>query len=249
MPSTEEKLAELVKKLQAAAGANLESVILYGSAARGDYRHEHSDLNVLCIVRSLAVDELSGLAPVVHWWSKEQKEPAPLFFTSAELRDSAGVFSIELLDMQKHHRVLFGADVISGIPVPRNLHRIQVERDFRTLVLRLRQHYLHASAEPAELARALAKSFSSVLTLLRHTLIALDQDPPAAVEEIFGRIAVLTGADAGAFQAVRDLRESGRIHGNLNKMFGAFLSAVEKVTRALDERLPKRDWRRGADSR
>src|SRR2546428_1674057 len=30
------------------------------------------------------------------------------------------------------------------------------------------------------------------------TLIALDQDPPAAVEEIFGRIAVLTGADAGA---------------------------------------------------
>lgn len=249
MPSTEEKLAELAKRLESAAGKNLESVILYGSAARGDYRESHSDLNVLSTLRSLAADDLVKLAPVVHWWCKEQNEPPPLFFTSSELREAADVFSIELVDMQRHHRVLFGSDVISGIHVPRNLHRIQVEHDLRTLLLRLRQHFLRASGDPEELARVLAKSFSNALTLLRHTLIALEQDPPAADGEIFGRIAVVTGADAAAFQTVRELRESGRARGNLKNEYGAFLSALEKVTRALDHHLPKREWRRAAESR
>ena len=64
MPSMDGKLEELVKKLQEAAGANLVSVILYGSAARGDYRETYSDLNVLCTMGSLGAEELRRVAPV-----------------------------------------------------------------------------------------------------------------------------------------------------------------------------------------
>jgi len=42
----EGKLTELVSRLKEAAGKNLESVVLYGSAARSDFHPGISDLNV-----------------------------------------------------------------------------------------------------------------------------------------------------------------------------------------------------------
>ena len=79
MSPTDVKLAELVKRMQAAAGANLESVILYGSAARGDSHEGISDLNVFCTLRTLAVEELARLSPVVIWWTTKRKSPRRCF--------------------------------------------------------------------------------------------------------------------------------------------------------------------------
>jgi predicted nucleotidyltransferase len=137
MLSMDAKLSELVNRLKEFAAANLECVILYGSAARGDFHPGLSDLNVACILRSLAVEELGRLAHVVKWWCVDQQESAPLFFTRDELREAADVFAIEILDMKHGRRVLFGKDLVADIEVPMNLHRVQIEHDLRTLVLKL----------------------------------------------------------------------------------------------------------------
>ena len=109
MLSKDAKLTELVNRLKEFAGANIECVILFGSAARGDFRQGLSDLNVACILHSLTVEELGRLADVVKWWCVEQREPAPLFFTGDELQQSADVFAIEILDMKHDRRVLYEA--------------------------------------------------------------------------------------------------------------------------------------------
>src|SRR5258708_16215163 len=110
MLSTETKLAELVRRLKEFAATNLECVILFGSAARGDFHEGHSDLNVVCFLRSLSVEELGRLAPVVKWWCVEQREPAPLFFTEDELKHAADVFPLEFLHIQHGRRVLYEPD-------------------------------------------------------------------------------------------------------------------------------------------
>src|SRR5258708_37970162 len=127
MRDVNEALKNLVERLHEAAAENLESILLYGSAARGDFLGAHSDLNVLCSVRSLRVEDLARVAGTVRWWTSEQKQPAPLFFTAEELRHAADVFAIELLDMQQSHRVLYGPDVVSGINVAVDLPRIQAD--------------------------------------------------------------------------------------------------------------------------
>ena len=86
MLSTDAKLTELVNRLKELAAANLHSVILYGSAARGDFHEKHSDINVLVILGSLAAADLRRVSPVVKWWITDLREPAPLFFTEEELR-------------------------------------------------------------------------------------------------------------------------------------------------------------------
>jgi hypothetical protein len=244
MLSTEAKLTDLVSRMKEYAADNLESIILYGSAARGDHKEGHSDLNVLCVLRSIAARELARVTPVVHWWCKDQNEPAPLFFTAEELRRSADVFSIELLDMQRSRRVLYGSDVIDGIPVPMNIHRVQVEHDLRTLLLKLRQHFVLTGQKENELRAAEAKSSSSVLALLRHTLIAFEEEPPASPSEVFARIAALTGADAEAFTAAFKLRDRQAHAEDIARAYGQYLNALTVVISALDKIVPKHEWQR-----
>lgn len=248
MSSIDSKLAELAKRLQGAAKTNLESVVLFGSAARGDFWKSHSDLNVFCTLRALTLEELALLAPVVGWWIRKHNQPAPLFFTAEELRRSADVFAIELLDMQRSHQVLYGIDVVTEIVVPMNLHRVQVEHELRTMLLKLRQHYLQGSQNQGALRAVLSKSYSGALTLLRHTLIALGQEPPVAPREVFARIAADTGAEAQAFEAGLELRETGKLSRDLASAYGAYLSALEKVIFTLDQHLPKKEWKRTAST-
>jgi len=244
MLSMNTKLSEFVNRLKDVAATNLKSVILYGSAARGDFHEDHSDLNLLCIFESLAVEELSRLAGVVSWWSVEHKEPAPLFFTKEELQRSADVFSIEILDMQESRRVLYGEDTVAAINVTMNLHRVQVERELRTVILKLRQHYLQTPGDAKELTPILRKSFSGVLTLLRHTIIAFGEEAPSAPRDIVARAAALTSANASAFDGVLAARETGSLHGDIVPVYSAYLAELEKVIRALDQHMPKGEWRR-----
>jgi len=242
----ETKLGELVSRLREAAGKNLESVVLYGSAASGTYRPGTSDLNVLCTLVTIDVNELQLLAPVVLWWTREEKEPTPLFFLAEELQRSTDVFPIESLDVKRAHRVLFGKDPVADLEIPMNLHRVQVERDLRFLLLRLRQHVLHAGKNELEYTTILKKTASGALTLLRHTLLAFGEEPPAEPSALFDRIAALTGADARAFQAGYDFHEGQGLAEDSFQVYDHFIHALEKVVIALDRLVPKKEWKRVA---
>lgn len=238
------KLTELVNRLKEAAGKNLESVLLYGSAARGEYKPGASDVNILCTLVTMDLHELQLLAPVVHWWTKEEKEPPPLFFLTEELHRSTDVFAIESLDLKRAHRVLYGNDPIAELDVPMNLHRVQVERDLRMLLMRLRQHALLAGKNELEYTTTLKKSDSTSLVLLRHTLLAFGEEPPEQPSAIFEKIAALTGANAAAFQDVHDFREGAAAEKDIFKIYDAYLRAVEKVIIAMDGLVPKKEWQR-----
>src|SRR5271165_4183239 len=126
----EKTINDFVSRLRAAARANLESVILFGSAVAGDFHPEFSNVNLFCVIRDGSFAALQALAPVIQWWDA-QKQPPPLFMTRSEIERSTDVFTIELMDMQQHHRVVFGTDVLQGLSIPPNLHRVQVEYELR----------------------------------------------------------------------------------------------------------------------
>jgi predicted nucleotidyltransferase len=248
MQRSDEKLAEFTRRLHEAGGDNLQSIVLYGSAARGEYHERRSDLNLLCVLHSAKAADLARLARVIHWWSGELKEPPPQFFTPDELRRSADVFSIELLDIGQNHKVLFGSDPIAGLEVPMNLHRIEIEHDLRALLQKLRIHFVHYSENEAHLREVYAKSISSMTVLLRHVLIAFGEDVPADRTHVYRRIEELSGADASAFELGRALRDNNP-SAEIPRAFGKYLEAVADVIHALDAIVPKREWQRLKRSR
>jgi predicted nucleotidyltransferase len=249
MDLKETKLAGLVGRLKEAAHENLEAVILYGSAARGDHREGVSDLNVLCVMQSLSAQELKRVTQAIVWWVEEQKEPAPLLFTSKELHQSADVFAIEMTDLQRNHRVLYGKDLIGGLHVPMNLHRVQVEHELRTALLKLRRHFVFSGGDAVALREIMAKSISSVRTLLSHALMVMGETPAPSAHEMFAQVAAKTGAEAKAFDAVQDIRDRGQATADasaITQIYGGYLKALETVTEALDRHHPKAELRRAA---
>src|SRR5690242_16036114 len=100
----ESRLKELVERLGSAAGTNLHSVVLYGSAAASHFHENFSDVNVLCLFQELSASAMLAISDTVQWWKKEN-HTIPLLLSVEELTHAADVFAIELLDMRKHHRV------------------------------------------------------------------------------------------------------------------------------------------------
>jgi hypothetical protein len=234
----EAKLTEFVNRLKAAIQDSLKTVVLYGSAVTGEFRAEHSDLNVLCVVDRADATLLENAHGVAEWWMR-QGNLAPLIFTVDELRRSADVFAIELLDMKLHHRILFGTDFLDDFEVPLHLHRLQVERELRTAWLRLRQAILAAPLSNKVHVDIMLKSVSPFCALFRHALLALGHDMPATKRETVDAIASLTGGNPTAFQTVLDLREGKRKKSEIDVevSLNAYLELVEVVTNEVDRRL------------
>ena len=238
--SVEKVLKELVAKLREFVGLNLKSVVLYGSAAAGEFHPKHSDLNVLCLLDRIDQAELQKLNPVVTWWIRKG-HPAPLFLTLKELATSADVFAIEFLDIKSRNRVLHGEDVFAALDVPLDQHRLQVEHDLRVNLLRLRQGSLEAVRDPRALLRLMTKSISSFAALFRHALIALGEPPPQGNRQAVDRLAGLLGFDAAPFHTVFDVREGKRRERDVDAAatFAAYLKGVARVTDEVDRRLAR----------
>ncbi len=231
----EKELNELVEKLKKAAGANLKSVVLYGSAASGQYQPGHSDLNVLCALEHLDGPALEALHPALAWWTAKGN-PHVLMFPVEELRCSADVFAIELLDIKARHKVLYGEDFLAGLQVPMDLHRIEVEHELRTKLIRLRQAYMEVAGDSKRLLRLLTDSVTSFLTLFRHTLIALGEEPPAHRHDVLDRLAVRFSVDVSSFHAVLDIREGRRRPKDLDvtAVGRSYLESVRRITEEVD---------------
>ena len=232
----EKELNEIVKLLKDVAGENLCAVVLYGSGVDDDFR-EHSGLNILCLLHRLTGGALEKVRPAALRWMR-RGHPEPLVFTLEELRSSADVFSIELLDMKARHRMLEGADFLASLEVPMAQHRLQVERELRTNVIRLRQSFLRCRGQRSELADLMMASASSFGTLFRHALIVLGQDAPKSNRAAADDLGRMLSIDTAAFHRVMDLREGKSAVGemNLEKIFGAYLDLVTKTAEEIDRR-------------
>jgi hypothetical protein len=234
----DEKLDKFVQLLRDGGGANLQSVILYGSAASGDFHPEFSNLNVFCVLGDASFQALVRLESATKWW-QGQHQPQPLFMTQEELRRSTDVFTIEFMDMRQHRRVLFGEDVFANLEIPTRFHRLQVEYELREKLLLLRQAVSVVAKNERKLWELLLRSLPSFLTLFRHSLIALGEPAPARNHECVKALSKLVGFDASAIQILMDSRErkTKRDQSRVTDLAAGYLSAIEQVNASVDKML------------
>ena len=236
----EKQIDEFVSRMKQAAGQNLQSIVLYGSAATGEFQTDFSNLNLLCILRESSFSQLSAIAPVVEWWHR-QKNPAPLIMTQEELEHSTDVFSIEFLDMQRHHRVLFGDEVLGPLQIPMHQHRAQLEYELREKLILLRQRLLEAGDNDRALWQLLLGSVSTFGTLFRHALLALGDAAPHSKREAIQLLAARIPFEPSAFLQLLDIRDhkADRKQFDAKDVFTRYLAAVQHVTSAVDTMLDK----------
>jgi predicted nucleotidyltransferase len=205
----EKLLSQLVEKVQKAYGERLISVVLYGSAACGDHQPQFSDINVLCVVTSLAARDLAAGEEMIRWW-RDRGKSALMLITEREVSESAACFAVEFIEIQHSHRLLYGKDVISTLVIGRQFYRAQVERDLRAKLLRLRQKAAGTISHPDLLRRLLLDSVSTFSVLFRHALALRGVDAPRKRRETMAAAREHFQIDTAAFEKLLDVRE-GRI--------------------------------------
>lgn len=229
---------QLLKELRVALGPGLKSVVLFGSAAAGDFVEGVSGHDLLIVADKLGATELNALsAPLARWL--KAGNPFPQLFTTAELAGSADVFPIELLDMQQSRRVLIGDDPVAGITINMDHFRLQLERELKTRLLLLRRKHLACAGRAADVTRLMVASVSTFLVLFRAALRLYDESTPSQKMEAMDDLARHVDFDPQPLRAVLELKHRKRqpVAAEIETLFGKYLESIEKVVHSVDQHL------------
>ena len=232
-----EHFVEFIDDLRSTHGKNLSSVILYGSAAAGDFVPVQSDYNILIALHKIGPADLRNAHASIREWAR-MGNPVPVYFTVSELQNAADVFPIEFHQMSVARKVLFGADVLADLVISDKFLRLQCEYELRSKLIQLRRQYIPASTSVDGLKRLMGDSLASFAALFRAVLILKGLEPPATKHEIVALTARELGIKVLPFEKIFNIRENV-FTANLderaaNELFGEYMEQIENVIHAVD---------------
>ena len=230
-----DRARDFARDLTTTYGDELVSVVLYGSAARGEYREGVSDLNLLVLLRDTAAATLRRGSALARSWGAA-KNPPPLVMSEREFRGSADVFPMELADIRDAHVVLYGADPFAGVEIrPADL-RLQLERELKSAYIRLRTRYLTDAGDAARFEPLLLKSLSTFLVMFRTVLRLSGEDGTRDPEAVVRATAQRVGFDPAPLLEIVRARAGGAkldVRPDAPVVTG-YLDAVAEVVRYVD---------------
>ncbi|HEU5180095.1 MAG TPA: hypothetical protein VFW45_04850 [Candidatus Polarisedimenticolia bacterium] len=227
------EVRKFVEAAGKAAGAKLLSVVLYGSAARGDYQEKTSDWNFILVLRDLNPDTLESLAPLIRPWVAKGRT-WPRLFTPELIAHSADVYPIEMLDLQVARVVLAGRDSFAGLSISRENLRLQCERELRTKLMRLREAYIECHDRPAELQQLLTTSYTTFVALFRGCLSLMHEMIPRQNQEVIAHFCQHAELDVKPFEAVDRLKRGEAPAGPLKELFAGYYVQLTRAVEAID---------------
>jgi predicted nucleotidyltransferase len=235
---TQQLLRSFVKDVVKTYGTQLESVVLFGSAVRGEFLPGRSNINVLLFLTSYDVAVLTRYTTLHARWSKEQIV-VPLFLTREDLQSAASVFPLEYLDIQDSHRALWGQDPFVGFKVDTRYLAGEVVQGLRGNLLRVRQRLVEGSATVEAITVLLPVSITALLPVLR------------GIQRLFGRTVLSHGeslikdieaACAIDLSGIRDalLLKRGQIspgHKEVPKFMERYLESLGRLSASVERQV------------
>ncbi len=169
-----EFLTRYVEQIQQNWSADLGALILFGSAARGDFIVGRSNINLLLVVKKMSADLMQRAGLLHKEWGKHQFI-APLLMTEEDLVRSRSFFPLEFLQMTQIHTLLAGQDPFNEQQIDTTQLAWQSEQELMANVLRLRQRFIEGEGRNEAIQALLMLSISAVLPSIRGLLYVLGQ--------------------------------------------------------------------------
>ncbi|MBW2182698.1 MAG: nucleotidyltransferase domain-containing protein [Deltaproteobacteria bacterium] len=227
---------EITKDYQGIYGKDLTSIILYGSAATGNYIRKKSDINFLIVLTEEGINQLKKSFKTVVKWHK-RKVSIPLFLTKSYISSSLDSFPIEFLNMQNGYQSVFGEDVLKELPFNKNHLRLQCERELKGKLLQLRQVYLESRGKTRNLKFIIENSLTAFLSIFRALLYLKDKDIPAERKSIISLISQEMGVDEQVFLNLLKVKE-GTVKLSteaLNTLFFFYIKEARKLSYTVNQ--------------
>ena len=217
-------------------GDELISIILFGSAARGEYIPKRSDLNFLITLSDSGIQQLKRAFSLIPKWRKK-KVSTPLFLTKQYIQTALDSYPIEFLSMKQYHQVVFGEDVLSSIEIQPEHLRLQCERELRGKLIHLRQEYLNTGGKSRRIKSLLRFSLPAFISIFSALLYIKQADSPKSKKEIFESTAEIFGLDKAVFDKVLKLQanKSKFTKEEITQSLEQYINQIEKLTTIVDQ--------------
>lgn len=237
MSKNREEIISVVKgifldRIKSSFKENLLSVLLYGSAASGDFIPGVSDVNVLIILDEINKEQIEKFGRE-HFKPMNRYRITPLILTRTEFQNSADVFPMEYFDIQEQNSVLFGEDETKMLKLERKNLRHQLEERLRGCLNSIRQMIIASRGRKRYLRMNLKILFGSFKSLFRGLLrLRGISSIPNQWEEIVELLHENFGVDAKPFMEIHKLRGGEKI--DPLKLSVELSNSLEKLTGVVD---------------
>ena len=207
-PAVSRALDEMVAQAREAFGADLLSVVLYGSAAEGRLRTT-SDLNLILVLSAFRQAAADALREPLRLAQAAVRLDV-MFLLESEIPDAETAFAAKFADIGRRHQVLYGKDVFANRQVPRDAAIFRLKQVLLNIVLRWRNVYALRGGREEALVRAVAEA-AGPLRSMAATVLELEDGktraPKPALEEV---AAALPGHEAReAVARISEARDTG----------------------------------------
>ncbi|MES0349559.1 MAG: hypothetical protein ABUK19_02465 [Desulfobacteria bacterium] len=216
-------------------GEDLISIILYGSAASGDYIAGKSDINFMMVLSESGIDLIDQAFGLIAKW-KKRKVATPLFLTEAYIKTSLDVFPIEYLNFQNNHTLIYGEDILKDLFFDRDFLRLQCEREVKGKLLLLREAFLETQGKGKDVQQVMAGSLGALVAIFGALLHLRGKELPHQRREVIEQVCQTFGLDSGLFEKLIDIKEKKSRPGRpeVTILFKAYLKEVQKLWKIVD---------------
>src|SRR4051794_19606328 len=135
--ATRAPLAALKESLEKTQGPNLAALLVYGSAVRGGYLPDKSDIDVMVILEDTSLPHLQALAhPLMQ--ARYSGRVEAMILRRGALASSADVFPLLYDDVRQRNFLLSGKDPFARIEISDAHRRLRIEQELREARIRMR---------------------------------------------------------------------------------------------------------------
>lgn len=217
-------LADFVAAAREACGSDLVSAALFGSAAEGRLAPT-SDVNLLLVLRAFGSVQAAALRPA-YAVAQAAIRLRAMFLLESELAAATELFGQKFADIRRRHKMLYGADLLSGLRIPRAAEIFRLRQILLNLTLRLRDAQVAQGGRPEQVARILADALGP-LRAAAATLLELEG---ADIDDALAAVAAGSNGGGEAVAQLTAVHAGQPLAGAADEVLGATIALIARIS-------------------
>ncbi|MFH1419954.1 MAG: hypothetical protein ABII12_16900 [Planctomycetota bacterium] len=222
-------LAGYTELVQRMAGDNLAGLTVFGAVLLPEYDPSRSAAASVLVLNKIDLKLLHNLAEQGAAFGRDHIR-APLVMTPDYINASLDTFPLEFLEIQQRHATLIGRNFFDDLAFEPDHMRLQCEREFKRILIQLRQGLLAAAGREKLLGELEAAVGDELIRTLRGLLWLKGRKEPLPRPEVLAEGEKLVdGSLSGLRTAIQQYGEHGWAE------FTGLYEDVEKLAKVADE--------------
>ncbi|MFC1724865.1 hypothetical protein ACFL4T_04495 [candidate division KSB1 bacterium] len=232
----EEIFDDFVSDVKDIFSDHLISVLVTGSVAKGEYVPKKSDINFIIILSEEGMKKIPEYLDTSKKWYKAGVS-IPLFLYKEYIESSLDSFPIEFLNIKNNSKTIYGEDLTGIIAIDNKDLRLQVEREIKGKLLKLRHAFFEIDLKPKAFRQFISVSISTFNPIFAAAVYLKENFYPKNQSEIYQKISEIFSVEKDFFDRLIDIKQDKiKVTGDsITPLWEKYVQNIRTISLAIDK--------------